>query len=86
MIVIVQSIYSMVGKMVDLPEDELTPEQRVNKIFRKMDTSEDDMVNLEEFKEGAKGDTWILQALAIDLSEEDDVPVNNSVSCEEIKV
>ena len=71
MLLIVDSIYAMVGKMVDLPDDESTPEKRVNKIFDKMDISKDDILSLEEFKEGSKYDAWILQALAIDLTEDD---------------
>jgi len=71
MLLIVKSIYSMVGKMVDLPDDENTPEKRVNKIFTKMDINQDYELSLEEFKEGSKYDAWILQALAIDLPEQE---------------
>ena len=38
-------IYIFQGKMVDLPEDEDTPEKRVDKIFQKMDK----VLNLELF-------------------------------------
>ncbi|MEQ2217336.1 hypothetical protein XENOCAPTIV_005774 [Xenoophorus captivus] len=43
-------------------EDGLTPEQRVDKIFSKMDKNNDDQISLEEFKEAAKSDpplSWV---------------------------
>jgi len=71
MLHIVESIYRMVGKMVDLPEDENTPEKRVDKIFSKMDQNHDGKLTMEEFREGSKCDPWIVQALAIDLPEQE---------------
>ena len=71
MLLIVESIYEMVGKMVDLPDDESTPEKRVDKIFRKMDKNNDDVLTLEEFMDGSRSDSWMLQALAIDVPEEE---------------
>lgn len=35
---IIDSIYKMVGQMVEFPEDEDTPQKRVDKIFDAMDT------------------------------------------------
>lgn len=69
MLHIVESIYRMVGKMVDLPEDEDTASKRVDKIFQKMDKNDDGRLTMEEFREGSKCDPWIVQALAIDLPE-----------------
>jgi hypothetical protein len=50
----------MTGAMVQLPEDEDTPEKRVKKIFRMMDKDENGKLDLEEFKEGSKKDETIV--------------------------
>ncbi|KAL6940659.1 Neuronal calcium sensor 1 [Hanseniaspora vineae] len=63
MLTVVTSIYNMIGSMVKLHEDELTPELRVQKIFRLMDKNEDGVINLEEFKEGGRLDPSVLGAL-----------------------
>ncbi|KAJ9064431.1 Calcium-binding protein NCS-1 [Entomophthora muscae] len=65
MLEIVVAIYKMVGSMVQLPEDEATPEMRVDKIFSMMDKNNDDQLTLAEFKDGAKKDSEILKALNI---------------------
>ncbi|KAJ9116399.1 hypothetical protein QFC22_004841 [Naganishia vaughanmartiniae] len=65
MLAIVRSIYKMTGQMVKLPEDEDTPEKRVDKIFAKMDMNKDAKLNYEEFKEGSKQDPTIVQALSL---------------------
>lgn len=65
MLAIVRSIYKMTGQMVKLPEDEDTPEKRVDKLFRRMDLNKDAKLNYEEFKEGSKQDPTIVQALSL---------------------
>ncbi|KAL7411917.1 putative FRQ1-regulator of phosphatidylinositol-4-OH kinase [Mrakia frigida] len=65
MLAIVAAIYKMTGAMVTLPEDEDTPEKRVDKIFRMMDKDKDSRLSYEEFAEGSKKDPTIVQALSL---------------------
>ncbi|KAL1407779.1 Calcium-binding protein NCS-1 [Vanrija albida] len=65
MLLIVRSIYKMTGQMVRLPEDEDTPEKRVDKIFAAMDLNKDHQLTYDEFKEGSKHDPTIVQALSL---------------------
>ncbi|EFE41042.1 hypothetical protein TRV_04240 [Trichophyton verrucosum HKI 0517] len=65
MLAIVEAIYKMVGSMVKLPEDEDTPEKRVQKIFRMMDKDENGSLDISEFKEGSKRDETIVSALSL---------------------
>lgn len=65
MLEIVRSIYKMTGEMVALPEDENTPEKRVEKIFSMMDHNKDHKLTYEEFKEGSQKDPTIVQALSL---------------------
>lgn len=63
MLEVVSAIYKMVGDTVELPEDESTPEKRVNKIFSSVDTDHDGYLTLEEFLEVASKDKTIRSLL-----------------------
>ncbi|CAH2316003.1 neuronal calcium sensor 1 [Pelobates cultripes] len=52
MLDIVDAIYQMVGNTVELPEEENTPEKRVDRIFAMMDKNSDGKLTLQEFQEG----------------------------------
>eukprot|EP00057_Strongylocentrotus_purpuratus_P016403 XP_011670877.1 PREDICTED: neuronal calcium sensor 1-like [Strongylocentrotus purpuratus] len=65
MLSIVEAIYQMVGNMVQLPEDENTPEKRVDKIFALMDKNRDNQISKEEFLDGSRKDPSIVQALSL---------------------
>ena len=59
----------MVGTviMMRMNQDGPTPQQRVDKIFKKMDQDKDDQITLEEFKEAAKSDPSIVLLLQCDM-------------------
>ncbi|XP_018423213.1 PREDICTED: hippocalcin-like protein 4 isoform X2 [Nanorana parkeri] len=65
----IKAIYKMVGTviMMRMNQDGLTPQQRVDKIFKKMDKDRDDQITLEEFKEAAKSDPSIVLLLQCDM-------------------
>lgn len=51
--------------MVQLPNDEDTPEKRVKKIFAMMDKDENGYLDKAEFKEGSQRDETIVSALSL---------------------
>ncbi|VDN00251.1 unnamed protein product [Thelazia callipaeda] len=67
MVNIIEAIHSMVGDIMDLPNDENTPEKRVTTIFLNMDLNLDGKLTREEFKQSSKNDPWIVQALTTDI-------------------
>ncbi|XP_007120867.1 hippocalcin-like protein 4 isoform X3 [Physeter macrocephalus] len=65
----IKAIYKMVGTVITMRmnQDGLTAQQRVDKIFKKMDQDKDDQITLEEFKEAAKSDPSIVLLLQCDM-------------------
>jgi len=65
MLQIVQAIYKMTGQMLKLPENEETPEKRVEKIFRSMNKDKDANISYSEFVECSKQDPTVMDALSL---------------------
>eukprot|EP00842_Homolaphlyctis_polyrhiza_P004318 jgi/Hompol1/4888/HPOL_004000-RA len=65
MLCIVDAMYRMVGTSAGLPDDEITAEMRVRKIFNTMDLDRDGQLSLEEFKHGSRHDASILSAVSL---------------------
>lgn len=63
MLAVVRATYKMVGTMVPLPEDELTPEARVEKLFAYANKDKNkDKLDIDDFKRILKLDPLILNA------------------------
>jgi len=63
---IVEAIFSMVGNQKDqMPQEDNTPEKRVERIFQLMDKDGNGCLSKDEFLQGAKQDKSIVQALSL---------------------
>lgn len=63
MLEIVRAYHKMTKNAVNMPEDEISPEVRVETIFKKWDKNMDGKLSLAEFMDGAMGDPKILHLL-----------------------
>lgn len=64
LLTIINAVYTMVGPMVELPEDEKTPEARASKMFRLAGKNpESETINYNDFLRMTKADPTLLSAL-----------------------
>ena len=62
-----QAIYKMVGEesMKQVVTDGLSPQQRVDRLFERIDKNKDEKITLEEFKKAAAEDPNLVMLLQI---------------------
>jgi Ca2+-binding EF-hand superfamily protein len=59
----IKAFYNMIGPTITHEEDEATPEEFTDKMFRIMDVNNNGKLSLEEFVEGAKLNKCLVQIL-----------------------
>ncbi|KAA3674813.1 uncharacterized protein DEA37_0003840 [Paragonimus westermani] len=64
---VLSSIYALIGSTIKLPEDETTPERRLDKIFNQMDVDHDGRLSFDEFADGLKSDKLLFQLLTMNV-------------------
>jgi Ca2+-binding EF-hand superfamily protein len=64
MYMIVDAIYQMVLGPVEPSSATDVPRQRVDKLFERMDTNQDDRLTIDEFREGCHNDARIVTQLS----------------------
>lgn len=67
LLTVVQSIYAMVGRQMNLTGDDGTPQKRAERIFEQMDANQDGRLSLAEFIEAARNDPSIVRLLQTDI-------------------
>ncbi|CAH6720356.1 calcium-binding protein NCS-1 [[Candida] jaroonii] len=62
-LLIITSVYKLIGSMVALPSDERTPELRTEKFFKLLGKTNKDTIDMNEFKQLVKLDPSIMNSL-----------------------
>ncbi|XP_072026683.1 A-type potassium channel modulatory protein KCNIP1-like isoform X4 [Amphiura filiformis] len=65
MLLIVQSIYDMMGKYSEPTLEDVTPQEHVERVFLKMDLNKDGMVTIDEFIESCRRDETITKSMHV---------------------